>query len=110
MKELKARLNELNKSVLESGLGDLKLTIEGLYRNGIVELLQTVENVKQARVLVTFIENSDLELSSLGIDKAEAAVLRETFAAFEDWNDPEMDIYNDYDIAKAALDKSRQAR
>ena len=54
MKELRASLNELNKSVLEFGLGDLMLTIEGLYRNGIVELLQTVENVKQARVLVTF--------------------------------------------------------
>jgi hypothetical protein len=86
------------------------LTVEGLYRNGMVELLQSVEDVKQARVLVTFIENSDLELSTLGIDRAEAVVLRETFATFEDWNDPEMDIYNDYDNAKAALDKSRKAR
>ncbi len=86
------------------------LTVEGLYRNGTVELLQSVDNVKQSRVLVTFMENSDLELSSLGIDRDEAAVLRETFATFEDWNDPEMDIYNDYDNAKAALDKSRKAR
>ena len=86
------------------------LTVEGLYRNGTVELLQSVENVKQSRVLVTFMENSDLELSSFGIDRDEAVVLRETFATFEDWNDPEMDIYNDYDNAKAALDKSRKAR
>ena len=85
------------------------LTVEGLYRNGMVELLQSVEDVKQSRVFVTFMENSDLELSSLGIDRAEAAVLRETFATFEDWNDLEMDIYNDYDNAKAALDKSRKA-
>ena len=46
------------------------LTVEGLYRKGTVELLQSVEDVKQSRVLVTFMENSDLELSSLGIDRA----------------------------------------
>ena len=86
------------------------LTVEGLYQNGKVELLQSVEDIEQAKVLVTFIENSDRELSTLGIGRAEAAILREKFATFEDWNDPIMDIYNDYDNAKAALDKSRKAR
>ena len=85
------------------------LTVEGVYQNGKVELLESVEDVKQSKVLVTFINSPDLELTSLGIDRAEATILRHKFATFEDWNDPEMDIYNDYDNAKAALDKSRRA-
>ncbi len=69
------------ESALRCKLGGvtLCLTIEGLYRNGMVELLQTVENVKQARVLVTFIENTDVELSSLGIDKAEGGGVTRDF-------------------------------
>ncbi len=86
------------------------LTVEGVYQNGKVELLESVEDVQQSKVLVTFINSPDLELTSLGIDQAEAVVLRHKFATFEDWNDTEMDIYNDYDNAKAALDKSRRAR
>jgi hypothetical protein len=43
-------------------------------------------------------------LRAWGIDEAQAADLRfrmKTFA--EDWDDPEMDIYNDYDSALKAL-------
>lgn len=47
--------------------------------------------------------NSDIDLRTLGIDEAAAAELRSKFVAFEDWNDPEMDIYNDYDNAKSSL-------
>ena len=46
----------------------------------------------------------DVDLRALGIGEEQAAELRHKFATFEDWNDPEMDIYNDYDAAKAALD------
>lgn len=80
------------------------LTIEGIYKDGKIELLETVSEVKQAKVLVTFLENSDVDLQTLGISKEEAAELREKFAAFEDWNDPALDVYNDYDNAKSALD------
>ena len=79
------------------------LTVEGIYKDGKVELLRSIEDVKEARVLVTFIDNSDIELTTLGISEAEAAELRDKFATFEDWNDPEMDLYNDYDNARAAL-------
>ena len=44
-----------------------------------------------------FLENNDIDLKSLGIDKAAAAELRNAFDSFEDWNDPAMDIYNNYD-------------
>ncbi len=79
------------------------LTVEGIYKDGKIELLETVSDVKQAKVLVTFIENSDIDLQTTGIDETQAKDLREKFAAFEDWNDPALDIYNDYDNAKSAL-------
>ena len=81
------------------------LTVEGIYKEGKIELLETVTDVKQSKVLVTFIESGDIDLQTLGIDKAQAAELREKFASFEDWNDPALDIYNDYDNAKSALDE-----
>lgn len=78
------------------------LTVEGIYIDGKVELLEAVSDVKQAKVLVTFPENNDVNLQDLGIDKNQAGELREKFAAFEDWNDSALDVYNDYDNAKAA--------
>ncbi len=60
--------------------------------------------VKQSKVLITFLESSDIDLRTLGISQEEASELREKFATFEDWNDPALDVYNDYDRAKSALD------
>jgi hypothetical protein len=79
------------------------LTVEGVYKNGKVELLQSLNSKKEAKVLVTFIENTDIDLQTLGIDENAASELRGKFATFEDWNDPKMDVYNDYDNARAAL-------
>lgn len=81
------------------------LTVEGIYKDGKVELLETVSEVKQAKVLVTFLENGDIDLQTLGIDEPQAQELREKFATFEDWNDPALDVYNDYDHTKSALDE-----
>ncbi len=80
------------------------LTVEGIYKDGKIELLETVSEVKQSKVLITFLESSDVDLRTLGISKEEASQLREKFATFEDWNDPALDVYNDYDNAKSALD------
>jgi uncharacterized UPF0146 family protein len=81
------------------------LTVEGIYKDGEVKLLETVSEVKQAKVLVTFLENGDVDLQTLDINEKQAKDLREKFSAFEDWNDPALDIYNDYDNAKSALDE-----
>ncbi|MDQ3710677.1 MAG: hypothetical protein M3388_00425 [Acidobacteriota bacterium] len=80
------------------------LTVEGIYKDGKIELLKTVSEVKQSKVLITFLESSDVDLRTLGISKEEASELREKFATFEDWDDPSLDVYNDYDNAKSALD------
>lgn len=81
------------------------LTVEGIFKDGRVELLESVSSPKQSKVLVTFLVGTDVELSSLSIDENDAAELRQKFETFDDWNDPAMDIYNDYDNAKSVLDE-----
>ncbi|MEK6407470.1 MAG: hypothetical protein AABN34_10935 [Acidobacteriota bacterium] len=79
------------------------VTVEGIYKDGKVELSEPPPAISEARVLVTFLVPEDVDLRAIGISEEQAADLRVRFATFEDWNDPEMDIYNDYDAAKAAL-------
>jgi hypothetical protein len=80
-------------------------TVEGIYRNGQVELVESPNNLLEGtRVIVTSLETKTIDLASQGIDKAQAAVLQTSLATFaEDWNSPEMSIYDDYDAAKAKL-------
>lgn len=78
-------------------------SVEGIYRNGRVELVEKPTDVHDgARVIVTFVGADAIDLASQGIDKEQAEILRENLATFaEDWDSPEMSIYNDYDAAKA---------
>jgi hypothetical protein len=80
-------------------------TIGGVYRKGKVELTEVPSDVhEEMRVLVTFLEPQSIDLQARGIDEAEAAELRACLATFaEDWDSPEMAIYDDYDAAKARL-------
>ena len=77
------------------------LTAEGIFKNGHIELLESVTEISEAKVFVTFLETKDVDLNTLGIDESAASELRGKFTSFEDWNDPAMDIYNDYDNAKS---------
>ena len=45
----------------------------------------------------------DIDLRTHGLNQTQAAELRAALATFEDWNEPEMDIYNDYDATKSQL-------
>lgn len=46
-----------------------------------------------------------VSLAEHGISPAQAAELRARFATFaEEWERPEMDVYDDYDAAKARLE------
>ncbi len=80
-------------------------TVEGIYRNGQVELIESPNNLLEGtRVIVTFLETKTIDLASQSIDKAQAELLRTSLSTFaEDWNSPEMSIYDDYDAAKAKL-------
>ncbi len=71
------------------------LTIEGTYKNGQVILTETPEEVAESRVLVTFLNTRLIDLQELGISKEEAAEMRAKLSSIaDDWNRPEMDIYD----------------
>ena len=56
------------------------------------------------RVVVTFLPPGAVDLREHGIDKAQAAELRARLACFaEDWESPEMSVYDNYDEEKAKL-------
>jgi hypothetical protein len=70
-------------------------TIEGIYRNGKIELSETPEDVQEARVIVTFLTDNSVDLEKRGIEPAQAADLRARLSSFaEDWNRPEMSAYD----------------
>jgi hypothetical protein len=72
-------------------------SIQGIYRGGRVELSETPADIGEARVIVTFLPaDGPINLRDLGIGEEEAARMRAEFATFaEDWERPEMDVYND---------------
>jgi hypothetical protein len=75
--------------------------IRGIYRDGKIELAEIPINVRaETPVVVTFLEPGHIDLRSRGIDEAQAADLRARLATFvEDWESPEMSVYDDYDAA-----------
>ncbi|MBI3920205.1 MAG: hypothetical protein HY318_02210 [Armatimonadetes bacterium] len=64
--------------------------VEGIYREGQVELLEKPAQVKTARVFVTFVPNEEVDLQARGIGPEEAAERRWRLGAIaEDWCVPE---------------------
>ena len=59
------------------------ISVEGVYRNGKVELKELPANVNaEMRVIITFIEPKFIDLRARGIDEAQAAELRSRLATF----------------------------
>lgn len=76
-------------------------SIEGVYRNGQIELKEPpIGIVGEAAVIVTFMNSNEVDLRAQGIDANEAEELRAALSTFTDWNEPEMNAYDDYDNAK----------
>jgi hypothetical protein len=70
-------------------------SIEGIYRQGRVELLESPPSGAEGKVIVTFLNVGAVDLAERGIDEHQAADLRQRLKTFgEDWNRPEMDIYD----------------
>jgi hypothetical protein len=77
-------------------------SIEGTYRNGQIELKEAPVGIEESLVIVTFMNASNgVDLRARGISQNQASELHAALSTFEDWNEPEMDIYNDYDAAKS---------
>jgi hypothetical protein len=85
--------------------GSMLKSVEGVYRDGKIELTEFPGEVRdETRVIVTFLETSHIDLRARGIDEAQAAELRAQLGTFaEEWNSPDMALYDNYDAAKAKL-------
>jgi hypothetical protein len=72
-------------------------SVEGVYRNGKVELLEPPAEAEGSRVVVTWVHSTEpVDLAERGIDESQAADLRHRLAAFaEDWDRPEMAAYDE---------------
>lgn len=79
--------------------------IEGIYRNGKVVLTEVPKDVNdETRVIVTFLKSKHIDLHERGIDEKQAADLRKRLSTFaEDWDSPEMNIYDNYDELKSHI-------
>ena len=79
--------------------------IQGIYRDGKIQLTEAPRNVSDnTPVIVTFLTPGKIDLSVRGIDEAQAADLRTRLTTFaEEWDSPEMDVYDNYDAAKTNL-------
>lgn len=70
-------------------------SIEGIYRQGRIELLESPPSDLEGKVIVTFLSAGSVDLAERGIDERHAADLRQRLKAFgEDWDRPEMDVYD----------------
>ena len=78
-------------------------SVEGVYRKGKVELAeQPLNATEESPVIVTFLGPEAIDLRAHGIDEVQAAELRARLATFvEDWDSPEMAVYDHYDAAKS---------
>lgn len=80
-------------------------SVQGIYRGGRIELIEQPKNVSdETRVIVTFLGAGPVDLRSRGIDEEHARELRERLGTFaDDWDSPEMSIYDNYDAIKGKL-------
>jgi hypothetical protein len=72
-------------------------SVEGIYRDGRVELLEPLEGADGARVIVTLVHSAEpVDLRERGLDESQAADLRHRLSRFaEDWDRPEMSVYDE---------------
>jgi len=72
-------------------------SVEGIYRNGKVELVEPLAEAEGSRVIVTWLHpETEVDLREAGIVESHAADLRHRLAAFrEDWDRPEMAAYDE---------------
>ena len=80
-------------------------SVEGIFRDGKIELIDTPNNVSEgSRVVVTFLTSGPINLQERSIDELQAANLRGRLGTFiEDWESSEMSVYDNYDDEKERL-------
>jgi len=83
----------------------MSANIHGVYRMGRIEWEEQPVNIPDgSQVLITFIQKGHIDLQSRGIDQETAGELRSNLAMFaEDWDKPEMSVYDNYDLYKVKI-------
>ena len=74
-------------------------SVEGTYSNGKIELSEVPRDISDdTKVIVTFLDRGAMDLRQHGIGREQAADLRRRLSTFvEEWESPEMAVYDDYD-------------
>jgi len=77
-------------------------SLHGVYRKGKVEIEKPPREIQdETLVIVTFLTENDIDLRERSIDKKQAKLHRGQLAPFgEDWNAPEMSLYDNYDARR----------
>jgi hypothetical protein len=72
-------------------------SVEGIYRDGKVELIEPLDEAEGSRVIVTWVQRAEpVDLRERGLDEAQTADLRRRLSRFaEDWDRPEMAVYDE---------------
>jgi hypothetical protein len=72
-------------------------SVEGIYRNGKVELVDPLPEAEGSRVIVTWVHPAEpIDLRERGIGESQAADLRRRLgSSAEDWDRPEMAAYDE---------------
>jgi len=72
-------------------------SVEGVYRDGKIELLEPIAEAEGSRVIVTWVQvGGAIDLRERGIDESQAADLRRRLGRFsDDWDRPEMNAYDE---------------
>jgi hypothetical protein len=72
-------------------------SVEGIYRNGKVEVVEPLTVAEGSHVIVTWVHPAEpVDLRERGIVESQAADLRRRLAPFaEDWDRPEMAAYDE---------------
>jgi hypothetical protein len=72
-------------------------SVEGVYRNGRVDLVEPLDEAEGSRVIVTWVGSPrPIDLREKGIDESQAADLRRRLSPFaEDGDRPEMAVYDE---------------
>lgn len=88
----------------------MQTTAHGIFRNGRIEFPEAPDGVPdETPAVVTFAIKEAGELEQRGITPEQAAAFRLALGAgMDDWDSPEMDIYNDYDSQKAERTRKQQ--
>lgn len=72
-------------------------SVPGIFRDGKIELLEAPPDLKEAKVIVTFLPAAPGQPQPPAFTPEELADLRGKFAAWEeDWNAPGMEAYDNY--------------